>query len=191
MHSLVDKDDKYIGQFLKIQNNNYSARVFTKFYNLTISDKAYNIDVSTVKDLINMSKYHLCHDNTVYVNDIKTNNTILRPLNIGYYAVFLSIYKKLYLLTEEEFKSFMKNNNYHEEVTINFILGIENIEEEHLSNVKVVLANTLTNAKEIYKSRYNIDETPKFIGIEEDNYIYIPTDKQVISAKLEHDILID
>lgn len=191
MHSLVNKYRECIGQFIKIENDDYSARVFTKFYNLSMSDKRYNLNINTIKDLINMSKYHLENDNTVYVNDLKTNNTILKPLNIGYYAVFISINKKLYLLSEEEFEDFIRENEYHKEITINFILGIENSQEQHFTNVKVVLANTLDNAKEIYKLRYNIEEIPKFIGIEENGYIYIPTDKQVISAKLEQDILID
>lgn len=191
MHSLVNKYRECIGQFIQIENDDYSARVFTKFYNLSMSDKRYNLNINTIKDLINMSKYHLENDNTVYVNDLKTNNTILKPLNIGYYAVFISINKKLYLLSEEEFEDFIRENEYHKEITINFILGIENSQEQHFTNVKVVLANTLDNAKEIYKLRYNIEEIPKFIGIEENGYIYIPTDKQVISAKLEQDILID
>lgn len=190
MNSLLDNNNKYIGQYIKIDYSEHSIRVFTKLYNLSISDKKYHISIDTVRDLVNMNKY-LKNDNSIYINDLKTGTTIFRPLKIGYVAFFSNITRKLYLVKEEEFDNFIDDNNYHKEITINFILGIESISDGYFKQVKVILANNLENAKNIYKNIYNIKEEPKFIGIEEDNYVYIPTDKQLISAKLDEDILID
>lgn len=190
MNSLLNESNEYIGQYIHIKNNEYTVRIFTRLYNLSIGDKNYFIDTKVVKELLDMSKYKV-HDANIYVNDPQNDQTILKPLTLGSYAVYIVPTKKLYLLSKQEFKKFIKNNKYKKEVTINFVLGIEDTENQQFKMLNIIQANSLKNAKYVYKKRYNTDKDPVFIGIEEDKYLYIPTDKQVLISKMEQDILID
>lgn len=186
MNSILDKDGKYIGHYLHLENNKYCARDFTKYYNLSVQDDNFSITLSSVKDLLNMSKYGI--SNNIYVNDIKTHQTVIKPLNVGMVMVYITSLKELYLLTEEELDNFLEDNNYISDISINYVLGIPI--EHKFKNVRIVVSDSLEHAQKIYKRRYNETEEPICIGIEDDRYLYIPTDEQVLVLKMEQDIFI-
>src|SRR5699024_1688005 len=96
--------------------------------------------------------------------------------------VYIDSTTKLYILTKSEFKKFIKDNKYRKETSTNFILAIDN-GDEMFKNFRIITTDSLESAKNIFRTRYNTE--PVFIGIEEDNYIYIKTEKDTLVLKIE------
>lgn len=179
MNILVSNDGKYVGKYLHIQNNEQSIRMFAKIYNLAVQDDKFYLSYENAKDLLLMNSYNI--NNNIYANDVNTDEIIVTPIKFGCYIVFIDSTTKLYILSKSEFKKFIKKNGYKKETSTNFILAIS--DNDIFKNFRIITTNSLDNAKEIYKNRYN--SIPIFIGIEEDNYIYIPTDTEVLVLKIE------
>lgn len=180
MHSLISKDGEYIGQYLHLKNNEYCIQRFTKFYNITMGETKYFIKPKTVKDLLIMSKYNLQHN--VYANDPETDEIILKPLKINSYIVYISKSNKLYIFTKSEFKKYINNNKYKLATSTNFILALQ--EDNIFKNIKSITTNNIDSAKKIYMKKYSNNIEPVVIGIEEDKYLYIPTDNGIIVSKI-------
>lgn len=180
MHSLVSKDGKYVGKYLRIKNTKQSIRMFAKIYNLAVQDDRFYLTYNNAKDLLLMNMYNL--DNNIYANDVNTDEIIFRPVNFGNYIVYIDSTTKLYILTKSEFKKFIKDNKYRKETSTNFILAIDN-GDEMFKNFRIITTDSLESAKNIFRTRYNTE--PVFIGIEEDNYIYIKTEKDTLVLKIE------
>lgn len=183
MNSLISSDKKYIGQYLCIQDNDFSVRMFAKFYNLSIQNNNFTIDINRARNLIRMNKYKL--HNKIYVNDLNSNNDVLKSIKPGSYMVYINDTKKLYILNKEEFDRFIYTNEYIRIKSSNFVLGID--DGLYFKNVKIIVASSLDTAKLIYRERYNIEENPICIGIEEDNRLNIYTDNTLISTAFEPD----
>ena len=88
---------------------------------------------------------------------------------------------KLYVLTKSEFKKFVNDHKYRKTTSNNYILAIA--DGDKFKKFRIVTTNSLENAKEIFKNNHNAE--PVFIGLEEDNYIYINTDKDTLVLKIE------
>lgn len=179
MHSIMSKDNKYVGQYLHIRDNEFSFRMFTKFYNLATNDNNFVIDIETAKDLIHTGKYY--EPNKIYVNKPDSDESILKNINIDDYMVFIQYSNKIYIFNKEEFEKFMDNNEFHKDKSISFVLGMDNgIEFE---NMKIIVGNTLETAKQIYMNRYKCGE-PVCIGIMNNDHLELYTDKYKFSIPL-------
>lgn len=182
MHIILDNNGKYIGEYLRIKNDKYTVKMFTKYYNMFIEDPNFFITPKDVKNLLRMSRYNIT-DNNIYINDIESGQLIFRSLDIGLNMVWIDKSKKLYLLTEKELHDFINNNTYKSETSINYVFGIADTYK--FKNVEVIASNDISNAKNIYKNMYSTEEDPVFIGFQEDNYLYITLDTKSISAVLD------
>lgn len=181
MNSLISKDGKYVGQYLHIKDSDFSVRMFTKFYNLATHDNDFSIDIATTKDLIHTGRYYIDRSNKIYVNNPENDNNILKSLNVGDYMVFIQATNKIYVFNAKEFNEFMVSNKYSKDVSITYVLGID--DGIKFNNMRVIVANNLENAKEIYMDRYNSEE-PICIGIMVDDHLNIITDKYEFSVPL-------
>lgn len=183
MNSLISNDGEYIGQYLHIKDTEFSIRMFTKFYNLSIQNNNFYIDIDMTRDLIHMDKYNMY--NKIYVNDpYDDNNNILKPLTIGSYMVFIQKTKKLYLFTKPEFKKFIKENKYKKSESTNFVIGIDN--GIRFENVRIISANSLNIALEIYKQMYNNIDNPICIGTAKDNVLNLFINNDLISSTFDY-----
>ena len=180
MNSLITKNGDYVGQYLHIKDSDFSVRMFTKFYNLSTQNEAFSIDKTTAKDLIHTGKYY-GDKNKIYVNDPDTDKNMLKALHVGDYAVFIQDIKELYIFNKEEFEEFIKTNEYTTDVSVTYVLGIDNGVE--FTNMRVILANNLDNAKRIYMDRYKTSE-PICIGIFDRDHLVIYSDKYEFSVPL-------
>ena len=187
MHSIIDKYDNHIGIYIAIKDDEYSSRIFTRFYNMCIYNRLDNINEQTVRDLIKMDKYDL--DNSIPVYDLKNNNIVLSRLKAGLYMIFMYKENKLYLSTEEELKQFLSKNNYTSSQTINYVIGIPTSDGKFIK-VRPIASNNVKNAKEVYKNRYNIMEDPIIIGIKELSTFHINLNDHDLSAKIDEDDII-
>lgn len=179
MNSIISTDDKYVGQYLHIKDNEFSFRMFTKFYNLATHDNNFMIDTDTVKDLIYTGKYY--EPNKIYVNRPDSEESVLKSLNINDYMVFIQSTNKIYIFNKKEFDRFMNDNEFHSYKSTSFVLGIDNgIEFE---NLRIIVGNTLETAKEIYMNRYKCIE-PVCIGIMNNDHLEIYSDKYKFSIPL-------
>lgn len=186
MHIILDNNGNYVGEYLRIKDDKYTVKMFTKYYNMFINDSDFFITAEEVKNLLRMSKYNIT-DNNIYINDINSGQLIFKSLSIGLNMVWIAKTKKLYLLNEKELKEFIDNNIYKSETSISYVFGLPDIYK--FKNVGVIVSNNITNAKEIYKEMYSIEEDPIFIGFKEDDYLYISLDSKSIAALLDDDIL--
>ena len=179
MNSIISENDKYIGQYLHIKDTEFAVRMFTKFYNLATHDADFSIDLNTSKNLIHTGKY--IKTNMLYVNIPDSDETVLKSLNIGDYMVFIQETNAIYLFNKDEFKKFMNKNNYHKDVSISYVLGIDN--GIKFDNMRVIVGNTLDTAKDIYMRRFNCSE-PVCIGIMDNDHLEIYSDKYKFSVPL-------
>lgn len=182
MNTIITSDGKYIGQYLHIQDTKFAIKIFTKFYNLAVQDVKFSIDTDITKDLILAGKY--CDEcNKVYVNDLyDENNSVLKTVEIGNYLIFIQETSKIYILDKNEFTKFMEDNNYKSDVSIAYVLGMDN--DIKFDNMKVITANTLSMAKKIYMDRYNEEKEPICIGIMNNGKFNIFSDKYKITIPL-------
>ena len=180
MNSLITKDGQYVGQYLHIKDSDFSVRMFTKLYNLATQNEAFSIDKSTAKDLIHTGKYYT-DKNKIYVNEPGTDRNILKALNVGDYAVFMQEIRKIYIFNKEEFDNFMNENQYETDKSVTYVLGVDNGVE--FKNMRVILANNLDNAKNIYMNRYKMSE-PVCIGIFNNDHLVIYSDRYEFSVPL-------
>lgn len=179
MHSLTTKDGQYVGKYLRLKNSERSIRMFAKIYNLAVHDKNFYMSYNDAKDLLLMNKYHMESD--IYANNVETDEIIMTPVKFGNYIVYIDSTTKLYVLTKSEFKKFVNDHKYRKTTSNNYILAIA--DGDKFKNFRIVTTNSLENAKEIFKNNHNAE--PVFIGLEEDNYIYINTDKDTLVLKIE------
>lgn len=174
MNSLINRNGEYVGQYLRIKDNEFSIKMFTKFYNLATHDNNFLINPSTTKDLIHIGKYFI-KGNTIYANDLDNEYPVLKSLKIGDYMVFIQDSSKIYILNENEFKTFLYANNYESVNSIIYVLGIDNGVE--FDNMRIIAANNLETAKNIYMKRYDLTDEPVCIGIIEKDHLNIISDK--------------
>lgn len=176
MNSLIDKNGKYIGQFLYIRDTDFCIRMFTKFYNLATKDSKLSINLNIARDLIYINKM-----NKIYVNNPYTENNSLKSINIGDYMVFIQDTHKIYLLSKDELKDFMDKNEYKRDKSTIFVLGIDN--GIGFKNMHIIIANNLETAKNIYMNRFKESE-PICIGIINGENLSIISDKYKFSVPL-------
>lgn len=182
MNTITTTDGKYIGLYLHIKDNDFSVKMFTKFYNLATQNNAYSINSDTVRDLIHTRRYGIRETiNQIYVNDPITNTNILKSINVGDYMIFIHDTKKLYILDEDEFNKFINKNDYSKNIATTYIFGIN--DGVKFKNMHMITSNSFENAKNIYMDRYNCEE-PVCIGIVENNQLTILGDKHNFTVPL-------
>ena len=179
MHSIMSKDNKYVGQYLHIRDNEFSFRMFAKFYNLATNDNNFIIDTETARALIHTGKYY--EPNKIYVNKPDSDESVLKNVNIDDYMVFIQYTNKIYIFNKKEFEQFMEKNEFHKDISTSFVLGIDNNIE--FDNMKIIVGNTLETAKQIYMNRYKCGE-PVCIGIMNNDHLELYTDKYKFSIPL-------
>lgn len=179
MHSLISKNGEYVGKYLRVKNTERSINLFTKIYNLAVENPEFYLTYDDAKDLLLSNTYDLY--NNIYANDVKTDEIIFTTVKFGSYVVFIDSTRKLYILSGSEFKKFVRDNKYKKETSNNFILAID--DGDKFKNFRIISTDSLEDAKTIFRLRYNIE--PIFIGMEEDNYIYIKTDTDELVLKIE------
>lgn len=181
MNSIITNDGKCAGLYLHIKDSEFAIKMFTKFYNLSLSNKEYKITVDTAKDLIHVNRYNISKSNQIYVNDPETGHNILKSVNVGDYMIFVHETRHIYVFNKSEFKAFMNNNNYTKDLAVTYILGIDSGIE--FKNMHMITANSLENAIDIYMVRY-FCERPVCIGIVEDDHLNIFSDKHKFTVPL-------
>ena len=180
MNSLIAKDGRYVGQYLHIKDSDFSIRMFTKFYNLATQEYSVGIDNETAKDLIHTSRY-CTKTNKIYVNNANGIGYTLKSVNVGDFMVFIQETRKLFIFNQVEFMEYMEDNGYDSDISVTYILGVDN--GVQFDNMRVIVANTLQNAKSIYMKRYNTVE-PVCIGTIEDGHLLIISDKYKFKVPL-------
>lgn len=178
MHSLISKKGECVGHYLQIENTPYCIKMFTNIYNSVIGDSKFFIDSNIARDIILMSKYNI--NNNIYANDPTTDDIILKSVNVGDYIVYMIKSTKLYIFNDKELEDFIKKYNYEKEPSTNYILAEQ--KNDIFINPSIIYANNIHNAKKIYKEKYNAE--PTFLAIEDNHYLYIPTDKDVLVTKI-------
>lgn len=179
MNSLISDNGKYVGQYLHIRDSEFAIRMFAKFYNLANHNNNFLIDLNISKDLIHTARYY---KNKIYVNKPGSDELELKSPMVGGYMVFIQETEKVYIFNKDEFNKFMTENKYHEDVSIIYVLGIDNGVE--FKNMRAIAANKLETAKYIYMNRYNETEDPICIGIMNKDHLEILTDKYKFSVPL-------
>lgn len=188
MYSIKNKEKKCIGQYIYIRNTKYSIKVLTRFYNLFINHikNGFPISEHTIGDLIKMSRYNL--QSTIRAYDLSSNSIDLKHLKIGNVAIYLHEGDKLYIVSENELKDFLQTNNYTSELSMTYIIGIQ--DEYKFKNVIPILASSVNDAKEIYKNKLNSNETPICIGIKEYGILYINLNGHLLEADIDEEMII-
>lgn len=186
MHSIINSQEKCIGQYLIIEDDTYTTRLFARFYNMCITSKdEAPITEEDVINAIKMKKYNL--QNNIHIYDLKTDNICLKQLKIGLAMVYLNEKNRLYLATEEELEYFLCDNNYKTIESTTYVLGIPDIYK--FKNVRPISSNNINNAINVYKKRYNIKEDPVLIGIKMHESLYINLNDHILVAEVdENDI---
>lgn len=181
MNSIVTNEGKCIGLYLHIKDSEFAIKMFTKFYNLSLSNKNYKITVDTAKDLIHVNRYKISKSNQIYVNDPENGNDILKSINVGDFMVFVHETRHIYVFNKSEFKRFMNENGYIKDIATTYILGIDN--DIKFDNMHMITADNLENAKTIYMNRYECD-SPVCIGVVENDHLNIFSDKHKFTVPL-------
>lgn len=178
MHSIIDKDNKDIGGYIVISDDNYSSRIFTRFYNMCINEHKDPISIDTIRDMIKMCKYDL-EENIIPIYDLISNDIELKNLKPGSVMIYINKTNKLYLATIDELDRYLKDNNYTSILSVNYVIGIPTSDGKFI-NVRPVTSNNATNAILDYKYRYNPDKEPVIVGVKEYNSLYISLNDHVL-----------
>lgn len=178
----IKNNEKCIGQYIYIRDNNYCVKVFTKFYNEFIKNIKNEVSISehTGRDLIKMSKYKL--ENTIRVYDLYTDEIILKHLEIGSIAIYLHDKDRFYIVSQKELEDFLKENNYTSELSMTYIIGTQ--DQYKFRNVVPILASSVVDALQIYKEKFN-EENPICIGVKEYGILYINLNNHILSIDID------
>ena len=87
MNSIMSKDNKYVGQYLYIRDDEFSFRMFSKFYNLAAHNNEFMINKNIVKDLIHTG--HFIEPNKIYVHTPGSEEAVLKSIKVHDYMVFI------------------------------------------------------------------------------------------------------
>lgn len=186
MHSIIDKNNKCIGQYIFMKDDCYTTRIFARFYNMCINSKEeVPITEEDIKTAIKMKKYKL--DNSIHIYDLNTDSILLKQLGVDSVMVYLYEKNRLYLATEEELNNFVISHGYTTKTSITYILGFPDTYK--FIDVRPVCADNINNAIQCYKDRYKTDKTPILIGIKDNETLYINLNGQVFAIDVNEDLV--
>lgn len=186
MHSIIDKNNKCVGQYIFIKDDKYSTRIFTRYYNMCINQIS-PITKDVVRDLVKMEKYKL--ENTIHIYDLNTDEIVLKHLVVGDVMIYLNKNNKLYLASEDELNKFLESNEYSSRLSIIYIIGIPN--SGKFENVRPVSSNTVENAKQIYRGRYEPDKDPVVIGVKNAGHLFISLNDHILESEIDEENIIN
>lgn len=185
MHSIIDKNNKCIGQYIFMKDDCYTTKIFARFYNMCINKEDTPITEEDVKYAIKMKKYNL--DNSIHIYDLNTDSILLKQLGVGSVMIYLAEKNRLYLATEDELNNFVISHNYTTKTSITYILGFPDTYK--FRDVKPVCADNISNAIQLYKEKYDSIDTPILIGIKDNDTLYINLNGKVFAIDINEDLV--
>lgn len=186
MHTIMNNENKCVGQYIFMKDDCFTTRIFARYYNMCMTEKNEKpITENDVKNAIKMKKYHLPND--IHIYDLSTDSILFKEIDTDCVMVYLNEKNRIYLATKDELNNFIIEHNYTTKNAVTYILGFPDTYK--FKDVRPITSDSIHNAIQFYKEKYKVTENPIFIGIKEHDTLYINLNGNILPVEIDEDLI--